>query len=640
MSHGSTPLRSLFADRRFLPLFFTQALGALNDNVVKNAMVVLITFKAVSLGGLSSEKLVALCGGLFILPFFLFSGWAGQIADQKSKSSLSVVTKVLEIVVVAIAGIGFLSESFSLLLFALFLLGVQSTFFGPIKYGILPELLKPEELITGNALIEMGTFVAILIGTILGGLLVGLGDRGPIAVSAGALAFSVMGWFASRKIPHQAPSSPEIRISRDPFSPNWELLRIAKKVKSVYLSILAISWFWLFGSIILAVLPSLAKNTLGASETVLTFFLALFSVGVGTGSILCGKLSFEKLELGLVPIGSIGMTFFAFDLGWMDLPRASTLTELFSQSAGWRASTDLFFLSIFSGLFTVPLYTLLQVRSDPKERSRIVAANNVLNAVFMVVGALGLMILLSFDLSPQKIFLIVAALNALVAIAVYSVLPEFLFRFLLWVLARLMYRLRIRGNQNFPDSGAALLVCNHVSFVDWMMISAACPRPIRFVMHSDFMKIPIFGTLARHAKVIPIAGRKEDPKLLEIAFQKISEELSAGELVCIFPEGELTRNGNVSPFRPGLEKALRTNPVPVIPMALNGMWGSFFSRKHGNAMTKPFRRIWSRISLDVGDPILPTEVTAKVAEDAVVKLLGNASTAYWRQMNDGRKIRN
>lgn len=622
MSQGSHSLHHLFTNRRFFPLFCTQALGALNDNVVKNAMVVLITFKAVSLGGLSSEKLVALCGGIFILPFFLFSGWAGQLADKKSKSSLSTATKVFEIAVVTIASAGFISESFGVLLFSLFLLGVQSAFFGPIKYGILPELLEPEELVSGNALIETGTFVAILLGTILGGLLISLGERGPVAVSSGALVFSLFGYFASRKIPYQPPRSPDLQISRDPFTPNVELFRIAKKVKSVYLSILAISWFWLFGSIILAVLPALIKNTLGASETVLTFFLALFSIGVGTGSLLCEKLSFKKLELGLVPIGSLGMSLFAFDLGWLELARASTLSELFSQASGWRASVDLFMLAVFSGLFTVPLYTMLQVRSDSKERSRIIAANNVVNAVFMVIGALGLMILLSLDLTPQNIFLVAAGLNALVALAVYWVLPEFLFRFLLWVLARMMYRLKIRGNEHFPKIGAALLVCNHVSFVDWMMISAACPRPIRFVMHSDFMKLPIFGMFARHAKVIPIAGRNEDPVLLETAFLKISEELSAGELVCIFPEGELTRTGEMTYFRNGLEKALKANPVPVIPMALDGMWGSFFSRKYGKAMTKPFQRFWSRITLTIGAAIPSADASAQTIQNVVATLLG------------------
>lgn len=624
MSHSkdAPSLSGLMADRRFWPLFWTQALGAFNDNVFKNAIVILITYRSATLMGLNAEKLVALCAGIFILPFFLFSAVAGELADQRSKSRLSALTKVWEIIVMLLGAVGFYFDSLPFLLISLFMLGIQATFFGPIKYGILPELLESRELISGNALIELGTFISILLGTILGGILMGMGENGRHYVSFASIGIAVLGFLSSRKILAVKPQMPELRISRRPIAPTLELIRLARKTKSVFLSILAISWFWLLGSIVLSVLPHLCKDVIGGSERVLTFFLAVFSIGVGLGSILCERLSFRTLELGLVPIGSFGMTLFALDIGLMSMPHAADLTALFSTGTGWHLAIDLFLFSMSAGLFTVPLYTLMQLRSDGKERSRIIAANNVLNALFMVIGAVGLMGLYSFGISAPHVFLVLAAVNALVAAYVYTVLPEFLFRFVTWILSRVMYRVHATGIENFPEEGPALIVCNHVTFIDWLIISAMCPRPIRFVMHSSFMKMPLIGFFFRRAKVIPIAGAKEDPNALVSAFRKISEELRAGELVCIFPEGEITKTGEMTYFRRGVEKAIELDPVPVIPAALLGMWGSFFSRVHGKAMSKPFRRIWSRVELRVAPPVPPKDATAENLERIVASLLG------------------
>jgi 1-acyl-sn-glycerol-3-phosphate acyltransferase len=621
-SLGPPSLTQLFTDRRFWPLFWTQAFGAFNDNLFKNAIVILITFHSVSLFGLTPEKLVALCGGIFILPFFLFSAVAGELADRNSKSRLSTFTKIWEIAIALLGALAFQLASLPLLLGALFMLGTQAAFFGPIKYGILPELLGPRELVGGNALIELGTFVSILLGTILGGILMGIKPHGAAWVSVATVAVAVAGYLTSRKIPRVPPQTPTLQVSRNLFRPTLELVRRAKKVRSVYLSILAISWFWLVGSIVLSVLPSLCKDVLGAPESVLTFFLAVFSIGVGLGSILCERLSFGRLELGLVPIGSFGMSLFALAIGILPMSPAPSISSLFESTAGILFVASLFLFSMSAGLFTVPLYTLIQIRSHESERSRIIAANNVLNALFMVLGAIALIALYAAGLKSPQIFLVLAGANAVVALSVYLVIPEFLFRFVLWMLARVFYRVRIRGAEHFPEKGAALLVCNHVSFIDWMMISAACPRPIRFVMHASFMKIPVFGIFFRHSKVIPIAGLQEDPRLLVEAFVKISEELRAGQLVCIFPEGEITKNGEMSFFRRGVERALEKDPVPVIPMALDGMWGSFFSRYYGRAMSKPFRRFWSRVDLQVAPPVPAKEATAERLQTIVASLLG------------------
>lgn len=612
----------MMKDRRFWPLFWTQAFGAFNDNLFKNAIVILITYKSATLFGLTSEKLVALCGGIFILPFFLFSAVAGELADQRSKSTLSRFTKAWEIFVMLVGATGFALDSLPLLLGALFMLGVQATFFGPIKYGIIPELLGSRELVAGNALIELGTFVSILLGTLLGGVLMGLGETGRHWVSGTALAVALFGYLTSRKILPQPAQAPDLAISKRPIAPTLELIRIAKKNPSVFLSILAVSWFWLLGSVVLSVLPSLCKDALGGSESVLTFFLALFSIGVGIGSLLCERLSFGSLELGLVPIGSLGMSLFALDIGWLSMPHIATIPQIFSDPQACRLAFDMLFFSISAGLFTVPLYTLIQLRSDPQERSRIIAANNVLNALFMVGGALALIGLYAAGLKAPQIFLVLAGANAFVAVYVYTVLPEFFFRFVAWILTRILYRVKVRGEENFPESGAAIVVCNHVSFIDWLFISSACPRPIRFVMHYSFMKIPAIGFFFRRAKVIPIAGYKEDPAMLEDSFRKISEELRAGEIVCIFPEGEITRDGALVYFRRGIERILAENPVPVIPVALEGMWGSFFSRRHGRAMSKPFRRFWSRVSLTVAPAVRAPEATAEHLQSIVANLLG------------------
>ncbi len=624
MTHGkdSPSLSALMTDRRFWPLFWTQALGAYNDNVFKNAIVMLITFKSLTLFGLSKETLVALCGAILILPFFLFSALAGELADKRSKTDLSRYTKVWEVLIMVIGAVGFGIESLPLLLVSLFMLGIQATFFGPIKYGILPELLGPRELVTGNALIELGTFVSILLGTILGGVLMGLGDTGRHWVSLAAIAIALLGYLASRGIVQKPAQSPNLIISKRPIKPTLELIRIARKVPSVFLSVLAISWFWLMGSVVLSVLPPLCKDVLGGSANMLTFFLALFSLGVGFGALLCERLSFGSLELGLVPIGSIGMTLFALDIGVLSMPQAPTLAALFATATGIRLAVDLLLFSVSAGLFTVPLYTLIQIRSDEKERSRVIAALNVLNALFMVGGAVGLIGLYATGLKGGQVFLVLAGTNALVSIYVYTVLPEFLFRFVAWILTRLLYRAKVRGAEYFPESGAAVVIANHVSFIDWLLISSACPRPIRFVMHSSFMKIPVIGLFFRRAKVIPIAGFKEDPAVLEEAFVKISAELRAGEMVCIFPEGEITRDGNMVPFRKGIERILAENPVPVIPVAIDGMWGSYFSRRHGKAMSKPFRRFWSRISLAIAPAVPAKDASAEHLQAIVAGLLG------------------
>jgi 1-acyl-sn-glycerol-3-phosphate acyltransferase len=620
---------NLLRDRRFSPVFWTQFFGAFNDNIFKNALVIFITIRDFSIGGVSSQQMVALCGGIFILPFFLFSATGGQLADKVSKSRLMMWIKVWEILVMAIGAYGFLSGSLLLLLVTLFFMGLHSAFFGPVKYSILPQLLRKDELVSGNAYVEMGTFLAILLGTILGGALIAHSQCGTWLVGAAVLIVAVLGWYSSMRLVPLAPVAPALRLQLNPVVPTWQSVKRITQTRSIFLSILGISWFWFFGAAILSILPTYCKDFLHGDEALITLFLALFSVGIGIGSILCGRLSARKLELGLVPLGSLGISLFSFELFLAGRPDALvassaghvTILGLLASAGGWRIVIDLLLLAIFGGFFIVPLYTLIQQRSEETERSRIIAGNNILNALFMVVAALLLVLLFHLNFTIPQIFLILALLNLGVATYIYTVLPEFLFRFLCWVIAKVMYRLQFIGRDNLPVDGPAVLVCNHVSLVDWLIIASACPRPIRFVMHHSFLSIPLTRRIFKDAKVIPIAGTREAPEILESAFARVAAELRAGELVCIFPEGKITQDGEMDRFRPGVERIIRETPVPVIPMALNGLWGSFFSKKDGKPLRRPFRRVWSRVALTIGEAVLPGEVSAERLEQLVRDLL-------------------
>lgn len=620
--------KPLMLSPKYWPIFWTQFWGAMNDNVFKNAMVILIAYKAYSILGLGVDQMVALCGGLFILPFFIFSALAGEYSDKLSKSSLVVFTKYLEVIVMILGSIGFLYESISLLFISLFLMGLQSTIFGPAKYSILPELIEENDLVKGNALVEMGTFLAILIGTIVGGVLIGR-ENGSTLVSACVIAVSIIGLLCSLKIQKVQAVDPSLKINFNLYTSTVDVLKIGKKTKSIFISILGISWFWFFGATLLSIFPIYVKDTLHADENVVTLFLAIFSIGVAIGSVICEKVSHERVELGLVPFGSIGLSLFVLHLYSVGQPytvegELLTLSQFLKQPGVFKILFDLTGLSIMSGFFIVPLYTFIQVRSDRETRSRVIAANNILNALFMVVASVVLMALFAFGLTSVDIFLTLFVLNTLVSIYIYTVIPEFLWRFLCVILSKMIYRVKMDGHQHIPKDGPAVLICNHVTFVDWLIIGASIRRPVRFVMHYSFMKNPVLNIFFRGAKAIPIAGAKEDSVMMEKAFDTISTTLEDGELICIFPEGQITRDGNVNSFRPGVERIIARNPVPVVPMVLKGRWGSFFSRKYGGAGTKYSvipKRIWSLVEFRIRPAWKPEDTTALKLEENVKGLL-------------------
>ncbi len=620
---------NLLARKRFGPFFGVQFLGALNDNLFKNTMVILFAFRAANEA--ESGMLTNLAAGLFILPFFLFSGVAGQIADKFEKSRIMRIIKAAEIGIMIVGSIGFFTGINPLLFLTLFMMGVHSAFFGPAKYSILPQHLKENELMTGNALVEMGTFLAILIGTLAGGLLAGKRDIPAISGSIVGVAF--LGYLVSLKIPPAPAMAPELKLSWNPFSQTAALTRIIRKKEALFNSILGISWFWYFGATLLAQLPNFTKHMLQGNEAVVTLLLAIFSLSVGIGSVLCAKLSRGEIELGLVPMGALGLTVFCADLAFIHYPPAlpgllgvSALLHGLYLSAGLRVMIDLAMVGISGSLFIVPLYALIQHRADEDSRSRVIAANNIFNALFMVASAVITMLLFKIGFNTVEILFFTAILNLAVSAYIFLLIPEFAMRLVVWMLASTTYRLRYSGRGSVPHEGAAVIVCNHVSFIDWFVITAACRRPVHFVMDNSMFKNPLLGWLFRLSKAIPIAPAKEDPAVKEKAFDLISARLKDGGLVCIFPEGKITYDGALNPFRPGVERILARDPVPVVPMAIDGLWGSFFSRKGGKAMhglPKPSRRT---VSITVGEP-MPAATTAETMEAAVRALLGSGGAA-------------
>ncbi len=617
----------LLKTRRFAPLFGTQFLGAFNDNLYKNALIVLLTFQSAQWTTLAPELLANLAAGIFILPFFLFSATAGQLADKYDKALIARLTKLLEVAIMGVAAAGFWLHSLPVLMAALFLLGLQSALFGPVKFAILPQHLHPDELVGGNALIEAGTFVAILVGTLAGGLLAGAVAQ-PMWIAVGGLLVAVLGYLTSRDIPPAPAPDPGLTINLNPITETWHNINFARSNRTVFLSILGISWFWLYGALFLAQFPAYTKNVLGGGEATVTLLLAIFTVGIGLGSLLCERMSGKHVEIGLVPFGSIGLTLFGIDLYFaspVGLVGNGTheLLALLSIPAIWRVLFDLMMLGVFGGFFIVPLYALVQIRSAPEQRARIIAANNILNALFMVVGALGAAAALGAGLSIPALFGLAALLNALVAIYIYGLVPEFLLRFMAWMLVKAVYRLRTEGIENIPTEGPALLAANHVSFADAVVIMGASPRPIRFVMDYRIFQIPVLSFIFRHCGAIPIASAKEDPVMMEKAFAELSTALENGELVGIFPEGGITADGEVQVFRSGISRILAANPVPVVPLALSGLWGSFFSRIDGHAMKTPFRRgLFSSIVLRAGAPLAAAEVTPAQLREQVRALRG------------------
>jgi len=614
----------LMKSRRFLPLFLTLFLGAFNDNLFRNCLLVLVVTGMFAHVDVETNTLVNLAAALFVLPFFLFSPLAGQLADKYDKALLVRRIKFAEILIIGCAGTAMFLGSLWGVLTMLFIMGAQSTFFGPIKYSILPQHLQPTELVGGNALVEMGTFVSILLGTMLGTLIGGM-DGVLWVIVPFMMLVATVGWLAGCRVPPAEPHAPALRIDWNPVREMRQLLRLAREKMPVWHAILGISWFWLLGMAYLTQMPNFVVAVLGGDANLIALMLCSFTVGIGIGTLLCDRLSSHRVEMGLVPLGSLGLSLFGIDLYFaatgFPAREGLTLGAFMGEPQGLRLIFDVIMLGTFGGFYIVPLNAMTQARTSGDKRARVIACRNIFTSLFMVLaGVLGMVFLGLVGFSIPEFFLALALMNVAVALFIFFQVPEFTLRFLVWLLGHGMYRVRHHGLEAIPAKGGAVLVCNHVSYVDAMLIGGAIHRPVRFVMDRDIYRIPVLNYLFRAGGAIPICPRKENEEAYQQAMDQIAARLEDGELLCIFPEGKLTRNGEIDCFRSGIEQIVSRTPVLVVPLALRGLWGSFFSH-HGGL----FRRGWklgARIDLVAGKPVSPDQVSAEGLRQQVRALRG------------------
>ncbi|EGA68620.1 hypothetical protein VISI1226_21569 [Vibrio sinaloensis DSM 21326] len=621
MSHHQS---SLLGQRRFLPYFITQFFGAFNDNIFKNVLLLFVAFAGAGALPISSNLFINLAAGLFILPFFLFSASAGVLADKYEKSWFIRKVKLAEIGIMCLGAIGFITESYVILLILLFLMGTQSAFFGPVKYALLPQQLKPNELVPGNALVETGTFLAILLGTLGAGMIASAENAKYIAAGS-VVVFALFGYLSSRHIPEAPASAPELTFRWQPIKQTKQTIAIAKADRTIFLALMAISWFWFLGAAYLTQFPNFTKNYLNGSESAVSFLLALFSIGIAVGSLACDKLSNHRIEVGIVPIGSLGITIF----GWLmasavpeTLPEFDSFNQFVSHPALWPVFAYLLLLGASGGIFIVPLYALMQQRAKVNQRAQVIAALNIYNSLFMVGSAvLGIVCLSVIEMSIPQLFTLLAVMNLLVAGFLFMQVPIFVVRFLVWILTHTMYRVSHKNLNNLPEQGGALIVCNHVSYMDALLLSAVCPRLIRFVMEEEYASLPPLRRFLNRAGVIPISATNRSS--IRRAFNEVEQALAEGHIVCIFPEGRLTSDGEMNDFMRGMDLIIKRSPVPVIPMALKGLWGSYFSRYKGRACQGFPTRFWSKLEIEAGQPVEPANASTAMMQEKVAQLRGD-----------------
>ncbi|CAH6782884.1 MFS transporter [Vibrio chagasii] len=615
---------SLLTQKRFLPYFITQFLGAFNDNIFKNVLLLFVAFASVDTLPISSNLFINLAAGLFILPFFLFSALAGVLADKYEKSWFIRKVKLLEVVIMSLGAIGFIYESYGILLLLLFLMGTQSAFFGPVKYALLPQQLETKELVSGNALVETGTFLAILIGT-LGAGIIASEESAKLVAAICIVSFAVLGYVSSCFIPEAPSNAPDLKVKWQPIKLTKATLAIAKKDRPTFQALMSISWFWFLGATYLTQFPNFTKLHLNGTESSVAFLLALFSVGIAIGSLACDKLSNHRIEIGIVPMGSLGISIFGLLMATSipeSLPEFGSFQQFVTYSELWPLFAYLLLLGISGGIFIVPLYSLMQLRAKPDERAQVIAGLNIYNSLFMVGSAvMGIVCLSVLELSIPQLFVLLALLNTFVMLYLFYQVPIYAFRFFTWVVTHTMYRVKHKNLHNLPENGGALIVCNHVSYMDALLLSAVCPRLIRFVMEEDYAKLPPLRRFLKRAGVIPISSTNR--RSIRNAFNEVEQALHEGHIVCIFPEGKLTSDGEVAEFMRGMELIIRRSPVPVIPMALKGLWGSYFSRYKGRACKGLPTRFWTKLEIETGEPISPADASCETLRQAVADLRGS-----------------
>lgn len=613
---------NLMQDRRFAPFFWTQALGAFNDNVFKQVILLLLTFEAAPRMHWDDSLINSIGMMLFMLPTLLFSSWGGRLADTRDKAPLIRALKTFEVACMVLAALAIWCEAYIAMMGILALIGIQAALFGPVKYAILPQHVPRAHLVGANAWVEMGTFLAILLGTILAGAMTELPDSHRYSVIGITLiTVSIAGWWASRRIPSAPPQPAESgaqTITRSALKQFWVQ-------RPMRFAILGISLFWFLGTCYLSQLNVWVKNIAGGDIPAVSALMAAFAIGVGLGALLYSKLSAGRLELGLVPLGALVIaicgTLFAYS------GPVGGATQVLSLMARLRDGTlppmmlELIGVGIGGGLYIMPLYLMLQVKSDPSHRARMVAVNNVVNALFMLVASLFAILVTSvLQWSLPVFYALVALLALLIGVACFGYNPRPCLRIMIFMGMRLCYKLRIKGREFIPEEGAAVVVCNHVSYTDALILAAASPRPLRFVMYAPIYEMPLINGFCRVAGAIPINNARNTPSAMRRTFKQIKKALDAGEVVMIFPEGQLTRNGEIGSFQRGIERIIQETPVPVIPAALSGLWGGWGT--HGGH--PPFsgwpKKIHARVRMMFGEPVPPELVTRELLYQRVCQL--------------------
>jgi len=579
----------LIRSRRFLPLFLTQLLGAANDNLFKSALIMLITFDLADKAGLDGPIMVTLAAGIFIAPFFLFSATAGQLADCYDKAKLARATKLGEVFIMGGAAFAFLSQNPYVLMAVLFLMGTQSALFGPVKYSILPQHLKQEELISANAMVGAGTFLAILVGTITGGLLI-LRPDGVFMVSSLVIAIAVLGLVASAFIPAAPPTGDTVRINLNIATETAKMLRHAASRRDVFLSILGISWFWLVGATFLSQFPAFAKQVLGGDENIVTLFLAVFSIGIGLGSMLCSKILKGEVSAKYVPFGAITMTAFMVDLYF-----ASTLVvfgpgtqigAFLTDPMGLRILADLLMVAMSGGLFIVPLYAILQSRGDAAHRARDIAANNIFNALFMVASALVITFMLASGITIPGVFLTVAIANAVVAVYICKLLPDELIKAALRWIFQLAFRAEIKGLEHWAEVGdKAVIVVNHVSFLDAALLAAFLPEKPLFAINTHIAAKWWTKPFLNLVEAFPM-----DPTQ-PLATKALIKAVDQGRKCVIFPEGRITVTGGLMKVYEGPAMIADKADADILPVRIDGAEFTYFSRLKGTVRQRWFPKI-------------------------------------------------
>lgn len=619
---------SLLRQRRFLPLFLVQALDAFAGNLFRGALVMYVVRHATGLRSSEVDIYSNVAAALFVLPLLLLSGFAGQWVEAREKARLVRGLQLFGVAVALAAGAGLLLGSLPLLLCALCAYGVLTALFGPAKYSMLPQVLRPQELIGGNALVVTSTFVGILLGAGLGDWLLARQGDGPMLAAVALVVLAVVSYLCARLVPTAPATAPGLHIDRNPLRGVFDLVVQLRGDRAVLQAVLGVSWAWFIGTVLLAQLPGYTRLYLGGDAGAVVLAMACPAIGIVIGALLCERLSRRTVEIGLVPLGALGLTLAMLDL-YFARPQVATLTnlpwrDLLHAPGNLRLCLDLCFIGVSAGWFVVPLYALVQQRTRRERLARVIAANNLLNGVFMLAAAAFAVALLQSGFNIPQVLLALAVLNIAVAVAIFVMVPEFVARFASWLVIKTLYRIDLRGIEHVPEDGPALIVCNHVSYMDALLLMGAVPRPTRFVMYYKIFDIPVMNLVFRAARAIPIAGAKEDPAVMARAFEQIDAALAAGEVVGIFPEGALTKDGEIAMFRGGVERILATRPVPVVPMALRGMWQSMWSRRNARLRRlRVPRRVRARVEIVVDAPVAPEQASAAALEAKVRALRGD-----------------